>query len=151
MRINRPFFLVGCVFLLVTALGGCGRGHGPTRIVVAGTVTYEGKPVGQGQIRFVPVKGSTGPVSVAEVVDGKYRADAKGGVPVATQRVEIYAYRPDPKFDAAHVRRPPSVGASSDWPPKEQYLPAKYNDRSELELIVETGHGEVRRDFELPK
>jgi hypothetical protein len=138
---------LGAVLLAVTAVG-CSRDQGPPRVVVCGAVTYQGKPVAQGQIRFVPTKGSTGPVSIASIVDGRYRADAKGGLPVATQRVEILAYRLDPKHNRQDPP-PPGIGTSSEWPPKEQYLPTKYNTQSILELVVDADRGEIHKDFEL--
>lgn len=145
--------LVGTLraLLLIFTIVGCGRNEGPPRAIVVGMVTYDNEPIAQGQIRFVPAKGSTGPVSAAEIHNGEYRVDAKGGVPVATQKVEIYAYRPDPQFSDPNAQRPPSVGASSDWPPKEQYLPEKYNSTSTLETVVENARGEVRKDFNLAR
>lgn len=151
MRVSTLFEGILCALLLVVIMAGCGRNDGPPRTVVVGTITYGKELVEQGQIRFVPIKGSKAPVSIADIRDGVYRADAKGGVPVATQRVEIYAFRPDPTFSEASGQRPPSVGATSDWPPKEQYLPGKYNSSSELEMAVEPTRGEFRRDFELAK
>lgn len=32
---------------------------------------------------------------------------------------------------------------------KDQYLPAKYNSKSELELTVESGSGPITKDFAL--
>lgn len=149
MRISTLCAGTLVALLLMVIMTGCGQNGGPPRTVVVGTVTYCNEPIAQGQIRFVPTRGSTAPVSIADIRDGKYRADAKGGVPVATQKVEIYAFRPDPKFSEASGQRPPSVAATSDWPPKEQYLPGKYNSISELEIVVELTRGEVRKDFEL--
>jgi hypothetical protein len=134
---------------LLAVLAGCGRpSDEPVRAVVAGSVAYQQKPVAQGQIRFIPTKGSKGPLTVAEIVDGQYRVAAKGGVPVATQRVEILGFRPDPKYNGQEQNRPPMM-SSVDWPPKLQYLPRKYNAESTLELVVEPGQGEIRRDFQL--
>ena len=138
-----------CVLLAMWAIAmlsasGCGGDRGPPRVVVAGTVTFQGEPLARGEIRFVPTKGSTGPVSVANVVDGKYRADARGGVPVATQQIQIFAYRVKqggPKRDPHDLHAGP--------PPTEQYLPAKYNSASELEMVVEPGRGEIHKDFQL--
>ena len=130
-------------------LAGCGN-DGPPRAVVVGTVTYQGQPIADGQIRFTPMKGSTGPVSIAKIVDGQYRADHHGGVPLATQKVEIYAYSPDPKFKGQEKNVPPMFSAA-DWPPKLQYLPEKYNTKTDLNVVIEAGGGEVRKDFELAR
>jgi hypothetical protein len=136
-------------FLPLVALSGCGS-NGPARAVVVGKVTYQGEPVADGEIRFTPVKGTTGPLSVVKIVDGQFRADRLGGVPVATQRVEILAYRADPRYKGQEKNNPPMYSAA-EWPPKVQYLPEKYNTKSELEFVVEGGHGEVQHDFELTK
>jgi hypothetical protein len=109
-------------------------------------VTYQGTPVAEGIIHFTPTKDSTGPVTIVKIADGTYRADAKGGVPVGTQKVEISASRPDPQYAGK-----PAPGPVHHWPPQEQYLPAKYNSRSELEIVVESGHGEMVKNFDLTK
>jgi hypothetical protein len=143
---RRAWFLA---FLPLVVLAGCG-GNGPARAVVVGKVAYQGQPVADGEIRFTPIKGTTGPLSVAKIVDGQYRADRLGGVPVATQRVEVLAYRADPRYKGQEKNKPPMFSAA-EWPPKVQYLPEKYNTKSELEAVVEAGGGEVRHDFELAK
>ena len=102
------------------------------------------EPLARGEIRFVPAKGSTGPVSVANVVEGKYCADSRGGVPVGTQHIQVFAYR---IRQGGPTRDPNDQHAGP--PPAEQYLPAKYNSASELEMVVEPGRGEIRKDFEL--
>ena len=60
-------------------------------MVVHGSVTVDGETVDTGTICFVPIEGTPGPASVGRIVDGKYRIDARGGVPVGKHRVEIDA------------------------------------------------------------
>ncbi len=62
-------------------------------IVVEGTITYEGETVQLGQVRFVPIDGTQGPASHSAIVDGKYKIEARGGVPVGRHRVEVAALR----------------------------------------------------------
>jgi hypothetical protein len=147
----RFFDRSGVTLLLIVpiaaAMTGCGR-DGPPRRIVVGSVTYAGKHVDDGQIRFTPTKGSTGPVSIAKITNGQYRADHHGGVPVATQQVQILGYRPDPQYKGQEKNRPPMF-SPDEWPPKLQYLPEKYNAKTTLEFVVENGRGEVRKDFEL--
>lgn len=146
--VGRALRLPLAVAMILTLVAiGCSRNRGPERVIVSGMVTYEGKPVAEGRIRFVPTKGTAGPVSIAKIVDGHYRADAKGGVPVATQRVEIIAYDRDSNNRDQSGNLPAGIGASE----RGQYLPAKYNDNSELELIVESTRDEIRKDFKLSK
>lgn len=152
--IHRPraLPLLGLCLLgvpLVMHVAGCRRlSDEPVRVVVTGSVSYRGKPVAKGEIRFVPTKESKGPVTIAKITDGQFRAEAKGGVPVATQRVEILGYAPDPKYKGQEQKRPPMFSAD-EWPPRLQYLPNKYNTESTLELIVASGQGDIHKDFDL--
>ena len=40
-------------------------------------------------------------------------------------------------------------GAKATRPPATQYLPARYNRQTELEITIESGSGPVTRDFAL--
>ncbi|MBN2292356.1 MAG: hypothetical protein JXM70_08025 [Pirellulales bacterium] len=116
---------------------GCGP-RGPERVVVSGTVTYEGKAIADGRINFMPSEKSAVPMSGAVIKNGKYRVDAKGGVPVGTHKVEIEAYGGSPA--SGQILKP---GA------RPQYLPKKFNLDSKLEITIEPGSGELTKDFEL--
>jgi len=71
------------------SLSGCSE---PSTAIVHGTVTYQGQPVDQGSVRFVPIEGNTGPPSLGAIAnDGQYRVEARGGVPVGKHRVEVEA------------------------------------------------------------
>jgi len=137
MRLSVKLF-VGCVLLV-----GCSKSVGLERVIVSGKVTYQGQPVNQGSIRFVPVQGSKGPASAATIEHGTYEVKASGGVPIGTHRVEIQATRPtgEPKPD--HLNYLDNVKE-----PVGQYLPPKYNTNSELTLNVETGR-RMNYDFKL--
>lgn len=139
----RTVFVILLGLLAIGCGGGCGN-SGPQRAVVSGAVSYHGQPVADGEIRFSPNKGTTGPVTLASIVDGKYRTDAKGGVPIGTHKVQILAYLPDP------LSKPEHKGTPAERP-RKQYLPAKYNDQSELELVIEPDRGSIVKDFELAK
>jgi hypothetical protein len=123
-------------------ISGCGGDAGPRRAVVSGAVTYQGRPVDEGEIRFTPIKDTVGPVTLARIANGRYDAAAKDGVPVGTHQVQILAYLADPNA------RPEAKGTPGERP-RKQYLPAKYNTQSTLECVVETGQGEIRKDFQL--
>ena len=69
-------------------LGGCG---GNAIRVVHGTVTVGGEKVPEGHLLFVPIQGTPGPNSSGRIVDGQYRIEARGGVPVGTHRVQVRA------------------------------------------------------------
>jgi len=128
----------GAAFMSALLLAGCGPGDGIQRVPATGEVTYGGQPVLEGQIRFIPQAGTTGPVTVEKVVEGRYETETSGGVPVGTHRVEIRAY--DPKV-------PPPQGPG--MPPRPQLLPAKYNAQSVLELTVDSDESRLAHDFHL--
>jgi len=64
---------------IATALAGC-RPAGPARYQIAGTVTYDGKPVPSGVIRFEAdaTRGPGGAVGYAAIKDGRYTTATQG-------------------------------------------------------------------------
>lgn len=134
---SRVIFLVLAAAMLLL---GCNDSPFE-RVVVSGAVTYQGEPVKRGTIRFLPDAKSHVPMSGAYIVDGRYVADAKGGVPVGTHRVEILAFRGD-----GDDRGIDSRGSGTA---RAQYLPAKYNSESTLTLPLDAAVSSVTHDFEL--
>ncbi len=131
--------------LLLLTLAGCGI-EGPERVVVTGEVTYQGQPLEKGQIRFVPAPGSKAPASGALVVDGRYTVDGKGGVPLGTHKITIKAYL------LADVQDQPADSREQTpetTPPPQQYLPAKYNTKTELQITIPPGSRKITKDFKL--
>jgi len=65
------------VALLITT--GCGP-SGPRRFQLEGSVTFDGKPVPSGVIRFEPdaSRGNRGPVGYAAIEDGRYTTATHG-------------------------------------------------------------------------
>jgi hypothetical protein len=103
---------------------------------VSGTITYEGRPVEGGQIKFVP---AAGPTAGAVVQGGKYSAK----VPVGPVKVTISGLK------AAGKKK---LYATPDSPERDLYqelLPAKYNEKSELTFEVAPGANE--KNWELTK
>jgi hypothetical protein len=132
---------VAIVIFTILALSGCGGDSGLA--IVSGTVFYQGEPVEQGMIRFIPILGTKGPTSGAVIENGTYEARARGGVPLGTHRVEIQAMR------LMGETRPKELqGLDSIPEPMEQYLPEKYNTEAELTLTVESS-GPITRNFDL--
>jgi hypothetical protein len=145
MKMSKKTFhcllLAACCVLLTS----CGRG-GLERAVVTGRVTYQGQPVTKGKIRFIPAKDTQTPMWGAFIHDGKYEARGKGGVPVGTHKVEIVAWRTNK--DERKASPPPDM--TSDMPPpSKQYIPEKYNTKTELEITIPPGSGKIVRDFNL--
>lgn len=142
---HRPSWLVILgVGLLTGTFVGCGK-EGLERAIVGGTVTYQGQPLKEGEIRLVPRDGAKLPSSAGYIVDGAYTLDAKGGVPVGTYTIQIEAYRVLP--ETATQKSPPS---NQDIPPsRKQFIPRKYNVDSQLELAIPPGSGRVTKDLQL--
>ncbi len=78
--------------LCCVVCSGCGSTGVPSK-ELQGTVTFQGEPVEQGTIRFVPVDGTPGPACVGQISRGKYCIKSRGGVPLGSHRVEINAQR----------------------------------------------------------
>lgn len=116
--LGSKWLLLGLVGGLV--LTGCsGSGDQPVakRVKVEGVVTVDGMPLAVGSIGFV----TPGEVDPAEIVDGKFTAEVREG----TKRVEIRAYKNG---------APDSLNPGTFT--QENYLPARYNDQSELKADI---------------
>jgi hypothetical protein len=140
---QRRRWLPWSITLLLPLLLGCRRTGELEMVVVSGTVTYQGKPIEEGEIRLVPVGDTKGPTSAGLIRDGHYEITARGGVPVGTHRVEIHGVRPVAGATPAEDR--PGMAAGSL--PKQQYLPKQYNDSSELKVTIEPGRSRITKDF----
>lgn len=116
--------------LLATILCGCGKTAGLDKVVVSGTVTLDGQPISNGEIRFVPAPGTVGPISGGPIKDGAYVAKGKGGVPLGEHTVEIKAYRPMTKGPGQ------SASANPEGGPAEQYLDKRYNEQTTLKATI---------------
>jgi hypothetical protein len=86
------------MLLVLPLLAGCGRSDRPRLAPVAGTVDYQGKPLAQGWILFVPEHGHS---ALARIVAGRIveasTFDANDGVPVGRHRVQIASYAHEPR------------------------------------------------------
>lgn len=90
-RYLTPFLLLaGVAAAGCAALWGCGSRSLQTKVVY-GTVTVGGQKPDAGEVRFVPIGDTPGPTSAAPIIDGRYRIEARGGVPLGKHRVEIDA------------------------------------------------------------
>jgi hypothetical protein len=143
-RLARSGIAKALVCLAALVVTGCGA-KGLQRTQVAGKVTLDDKPLADGRIRFVPIGQTHGPAWGAVIKDGAYET-AGQGVPAGTLLVQIEAHRTAAGFPAA---REAAGGVDMGGPPQEQYLPARYNSQSELQITIEPGSGRVTQDFSL--
>lgn len=133
--LQKPLTLLTLV--VVTVLAGCTGGtdsrFAPT-VEVSGQVTFGGKPVSAGEIQFTSAEDrQNGSEASVFIQEGRYTAQVTKG----TKEVRIYANKP--------------VGAADETGSQSQvqYIPAKYNSKSEL--VAEVGDDAVVVDFELTK
>jgi hypothetical protein len=112
---RRPATIVAAALLI--AASGCGADNGLTLAKVSGKVTFNGKPVTNGTVFFMPDEsaGTVGPAAAASLkADGTYIMSTENpsdGVIVGTHRVGITGIEPieggeatpeiDPTKDAA--------------------------------------------------
>jgi hypothetical protein len=134
--------------LAAAVLSGCHRDTGPERVVVSGTVTFHGKPVSGGTIRFIPISTSPVPVSGAPIDDGKYKIDSKGGVPVGTHTIQIEAYHRMSLAQKPGAAVPPNF-TRGKGSARQQYIPSRYNMNSTLKITIEPGSREIVKNFDL--
>jgi hypothetical protein len=125
--------------VLSAAVCGCGKRNDAGRLPVSGEVTFEGKPLDKGQIRFVPT-GEKGISSGAMIVDGAYQIPADKGLPPGTYKIQITSAGEE---QAAVEELPGESG-----PPAKERIPAKYNVKSDITREVKSGE-ENRFDFEI--
>ncbi len=129
------------LILSVCCLSGCGGiDDAPVRRIVTGNVLYQNQPVEKGTIRFIPQP--SGPVAAAQIIDGIYRVENKGGVPLGEHRVEIRSSAGGTELVEAEVM--PDKNAVPIT-----MIPQKYNDNSNLNAVVESGEGALELDFTL--
>lgn len=96
-------FQLMLAYAVIAALAGCGP-SGPERFQLAGKVTFAGKPVPSGLIRFEPdaSRGNHGPVGYAAIKDGRYTTDTRGCKGALEGPLVVYMTggpAPDPKVE----------------------------------------------------
>ncbi len=138
----KYFAPVVLLTLLCGLTVGCG-GDGIPRASVHGTVTYEGEPVESGVIMFIP--DTVAPVAL-KITDGQYDSDSdvndRRGAVIGHCSVQIFANRPTGK---SYV----DVMTGDKMEETKQFIPAKYNERTQLTADIESGEQTI--DFSLEK
>lgn len=123
---TRVLLSLGIAFAVV----GCDGGPRTYRVV--GEVAWQGTPIADGVINFLPHDGNV-PPATAKIVNGRYEAR----VPAGTMKVEIFADK-DLGYSAAmgqHV--------------KTRLIPPEYNSTSRLTFDVQPNDDNVA-DYRLP-
>jgi hypothetical protein len=126
--------------LSLAALVGCGGG-GTKRASVEGTVTYDGKPIDNGSITFVPDGGGDRPKAGGSIKDGKYSIGAGEGGPVPGK------YKVEITWDKSVGKKlDPDIQGGANT---KQVLPDKFNKATTLTAEVKSGTNTI--DFPLTK
>jgi hypothetical protein len=116
--------------LLALSLTLCGCGDSSTTTTF-GRVTWNGQPVAQGQIRFVP---ANGPTIMGTIQDGGYRLSGANAVPVGTSRVEIDVMISGDSAPVASLINKDSAARQF-----KQVAPPRFNTESKLEARIVAG------------
>lgn len=150
-RIARFAVVLGLLSTL-----GCGSGE-RLGVAVSGKVTFNGEPLKDGAIAFIPQPGTEGPTAGASVVDGRYSIPRAGGPFPGKYRVEINAFREVRKANKQELggamfgRDPSEFGLKPEANAiRENVIPARYNQESQLSAEV-PDRGDVELDYALSK
>jgi hypothetical protein len=124
---------------------GCmGGGDDLPRVAVSGTVTFDGKPLEKGTIRFLPsAKGKQGVAleGGGMIESGKFSIPRDQGLVPGTYQVAI--------FSGGSGKGRGANGPETGGPaPSKELIPAKYNAKSELPAEVKQ-EGSNDFNFEL--
>ncbi|MEW4561903.1 hypothetical protein AB1K70_05215 [Bremerella sp. JC770] len=130
---STTLFALAALALLAGCSSGTDNRFAPT-VTVTGHVTLDGKPIPEGEIQFTSDEDRrNGSEASVFIKQGQYTAQVTNG----TKQVRIYAHKAVGAADA--------TGSQS----QVQWIPAKYNSRSELEAVVSDEPATL--DFELTK
>ena len=124
---------------LMVPLVGCSDTAG--RLALSGRVTLDGKPLGEGTITFRPSRSGGGPTAGGQITAGRFSISAGDGLLPGDFRVQITAYRSTGRKKVWEV-------TGEEFEQAEQYLPARYNARSELSAQIKE-NGSNKFVFEL--
>jgi hypothetical protein len=127
------------VGLLLLFGGGCGDGS--RNEAVSGSVTWQGQPLDQGTMEFVPADGQGVPVG-AVIVNGRYQLLSTPGLAPGTYQVRISSRK------GSRPPRPGIPDADMGDPTVKEQLPPQYNIKTELQREVMKGGSNVF-DFDL--
>lgn len=129
---------------LTVVLAAAGCTPPPVPSGCQGEVSYEGKPVATGQIRFFPLSGTPGPGASTKVRDGRYTIGVGPGLTAGTYLVAVMATRPTGR----KLRPEPGYEAAGPVAEEESFIPERFNANSQLRVTL--GPGENSHDFHLP-
>jgi hypothetical protein len=128
-----------CISLLA-GLSGCTGGE-PKRFAVSGMVQWQGRPLDQGTITFLPEDSSLGSGGGAMIQDGHYSIPAKPGLLPGRYKVAISSADPKKVLD-------PNADPGAPGPVYKDRVQPKYNSQTILTAEI-TADGKNSFDFEV--
>jgi len=137
-RLNIPAsLLLAGLTLLAWATAGC---NSSSRQGIEGTVKFDGTPLADGLISFLPQPGTAGPTAGSRVTAGAYHIDRAKGLLPGTYRVEISGWR--------NTGRKKTDMFGKEVDETEQIVPSRYNQDSKLTADVADDRS-TQFDFDL--
>jgi len=133
----RNGFASFILFGFVCAMLGCG---GTRQVAVEGDVSFDGQPIEEGSISFIPEAGTASRKASAAIIKGNYRVLAENGPSPGKFKVEISWMKKTGK-------KLPSADPGMTADETKEVIPAKYNTASTL--VRDIGAGDNRLDFKL--
>lgn len=138
LLVTRKLCSFVTVAFLCVVFSGCGSSSNLERTIIEGTISLDGNPIKNGEIRFYPKGATKGPPSGGPIKDGKYIAKAGGGVLIGTHLVSIKAFAPK------HSNRP----APPEGGEVINIIPSKFSGKkSELERTVTSSTSTMNFDL----
>ncbi len=119
-HMNSRLVLIALALAASTLSMGCSQDG---KYAVSGKVTLDGEPIPKGHVTFAPVDASLAQ-DAGPIENGSFSFRASAG----EKKVEIFADRPVGKPD-------PVMNVQA----RQQYIPARYNEKTELTADVEPG------------
>jgi hypothetical protein len=139
--------LASAAALLLAAVWGCGSSG---QITVQGTVTVNGQPLESGVVALTSVDGR-GATAGTPIERGSFHLQAKGLVP-GEYKVAINAFRKTGKKTWDGMGEPNAPASQKHYVEEtEQYIPARYNDATELTATLKAGAtNDLKFDLQAP-
>jgi len=133
---NTMPLLSTLIAVVLVVAAGCGASDPLGLAPVAGTVTYDGRPLDHGKVVFFPEAGTPGPQAVGTIEpDGTFQMQTIGrdGAAVGRHRVLVHCRRPF---------RPEEQRQQRQMPVRESLIPEKYSVLEESPLRFEVKEGD---------
>jgi len=124
----------GAALVVLVVLAGCGGGNEGQ---VSGVVKVDGEPLKSGKIAFFPVDPKTGGTAGGDIENGRYSVR----VPITRMKVSISQSK------VVGKKKLYNTPNSQEQDVTAEALPARYNEKTELEYDVKPGSQEKNFDL----